>query len=94
YDLAVIQEPFVNIVNLTPNNSQWNIVYPTCHNTTNTSQIRSIILVNANLSKDHWKTIPIDEPNIMAIKVIGESGSLRIYNIYNDGTHSCTLEAL
>ncbi|KAF8836918.1 hypothetical protein BDN67DRAFT_863872, partial [Paxillus ammoniavirescens] len=82
YDLAVIQEPFINCVNLTTNNSRWNVIYPTCHNTTNATRTQLVILVNINLSKDHWKTIPVDEPNITAIEILRESGSLRIYNIY------------
>ncbi|KAF9226263.1 hypothetical protein BS17DRAFT_697981 [Gyrodon lividus] len=83
-DLAVIQEPFINCVNLTTNNPQWNIVYPTCHNTTNATRTCSVILINANLSKDHWKTISNEEPNITVIEILGESGSLRIYNMYNE----------
>ncbi|KIK76604.1 hypothetical protein PAXRUDRAFT_110044, partial [Paxillus rubicundulus Ve08.2h10] len=28
FDLAVIQEPVINLINLTTTNSWWNIIYP------------------------------------------------------------------
>ena len=32
YNIALLQEPVINTVNLTTTNSRWNIIYPTCHN--------------------------------------------------------------
>ncbi|KAF8120569.1 hypothetical protein EV363DRAFT_1138292, partial [Boletus edulis] len=55
---------------------------------------RSVLFVNKTLSKDHWRTIPIPSPDITAIEIRGNFGKIRIYNIYNDGTHSHTLDIL
>ena len=94
YDLALIQEPVINFVNLTTSNSQWNVVYPSTHNKEHAKRTRSVILVNKNLSKDSWHSIPIDSPDITAIELNGTFGCLHIYNIYNDITHNDTISLL
>jgi hypothetical protein len=94
YDIAAIQEPVINYVNLTTSNSHWNIIYPTTHHTANAKRTKSIILINKRISKDHWRMLPMESPDITAIELSGEFGNLRIYNIYNDGTHPQTLEYL
>jgi exonuclease III len=94
YNITAIQELVINYVNLTTSNPHWNIIYPTTHHTTNTKRTRSIMLVNKRISKDHWRTLPMESPDITAMELSGEFGKLRIYNVYNDGTHSQTLKYL
>ncbi|KAH7919725.1 hypothetical protein BV22DRAFT_995247, partial [Leucogyrophana mollusca] len=92
YDVAAIQEPHLNFVNLAPvPASHWTTVYPTCHNVNNADRTQSLILVSKRLSKNNWHIIPLDNPNVTAIEIKGGAGRTRIYNIYNACDHSRTL---
>jgi len=46
------------------------------------------------LATNHWESLPIDSSDVTAIRLTGEFGEVRIINIYNDCTHSRTLECL
>ena len=94
YDVALIQEPVINTVNLTIANPKWNVVYPTTHNRDRATRTRSVILVNKLISKDNWQIVPVDSPDVSAIEIQSDSGNTRIYNVYNDITHNETLTAL
>ncbi|KIK81535.1 hypothetical protein PAXRUDRAFT_95134, partial [Paxillus rubicundulus Ve08.2h10] len=94
FDLAFIQEPVINLVNLTTSNTQWNVIYPTCHNNNHAKCTRSLILINKQVLKEHWRTIPLNTPDVTTIEMNGDFGRIRIYNVYNDGTHGRTLEFL
>ncbi|KIK34521.1 hypothetical protein CY34DRAFT_32980, partial [Suillus luteus UH-Slu-Lm8-n1] len=85
YDLACIQEPALNPVNLANASnlrSYWDVIYPSDHNS-GTDRTQVIMLVNKRLSKNNWHIIPIKSPNVMAIELTGQFGKVRIYNIYN-----------
>ncbi|KAI9453361.1 hypothetical protein HD554DRAFT_2000919, partial [Boletus coccyginus] len=82
FDIAAIQELIINYVNLTVANPRWNTIYPTTHGSENTSCTRSVILVNKNLLKNSWRTIPIKSSDITAIEFKGKWGKVHIYNIY------------
>ncbi|KAG2073798.1 hypothetical protein BDR04DRAFT_1009815, partial [Suillus decipiens] len=93
YDVACIQEPYLNPVNLanTSNLKQyWDIIYLTDHHA-DASRSQTIILVNKQLSKNNWHIVPIKSPNIMAIKLTGQFGKIRLYNIYNPCESNVTL---
>ena len=94
YDIALIQEPVINVVNLTTSNPKWNVIYPSTHNKDRATRTRSVILINKAISKDSWRTIPIETPDVTAIELSGAFGRIRIYNVYNDNTHNDTLTAL
>ncbi|KIK75710.1 hypothetical protein PAXRUDRAFT_171952 [Paxillus rubicundulus Ve08.2h10] len=59
FDLAVIQEPVVNLVNLTTLNMQWRIIYPTCHNNNHAKCTQSLIPINKQVLKEYWRAIPL-----------------------------------
>ncbi|KAG1794546.1 uncharacterized protein HD556DRAFT_1236586, partial [Suillus plorans] len=93
YDLACIQEPFLNPVGLANASNlrqYWDVIYPTNHHS-NPERSQSILLVNKKLSKNNWHIVPLDSPNITAIELNGNFGKVRIYNIYNACDHSRTL---
>ena len=94
YDIALLQEPVINTVNLTTTNSRWNTIYPTCHNNDHTTRTRTTILVNKSLLKDNWRIIPMDTLDVTAIELKGNMGKIQIYNIYNDSSHDITLNTL
>jgi len=53
--------------------------------------MRSITLINANLLTDAWKQIHFQHPDITAIEIQGQFGTLRIINIYNNGDNNNAL---
>jgi hypothetical protein len=96
YDLACIQEPYLNPVGLANASNlrrYWDVIYPTNHHS-NPERSQSILLVNKNLSKNNWHIVPLDTPNITAIELNGDFGKVRIYNIYNACDHARTLRFL
>ncbi|KAG1889175.1 hypothetical protein F4604DRAFT_1515172, partial [Suillus subluteus] len=82
YDLAIIQEPYLNQVNLAPSSSRWDTIYPTLHGDNGAECTNSIILVNKRLSKNTWKIVPLKSSNAMAIKLQGNFGRILIFNVY------------
>ncbi|KAG2343434.1 hypothetical protein BDR05DRAFT_884283 [Suillus weaverae] len=96
YDLACIQEPYLNPINLTNTSTLgrfWDVLYPTNHHS-NPERSQTLILVNKHLSKNNWHIIPINSSNIMAIELTGQFGKVRIYNIYNPCKNDRTLHFL
>lgn len=94
YDIAIIQEPYLNPVNLALCSSRWDIIYPTTHGDTGAERTNSIILVNKKISKNTWKIIPFKNSNVTAIELRGNFGRISIFNVYNSWRHIRTLEAL
>jgi endonuclease/exonuclease/phosphatase family metal-dependent hydrolase len=96
FDMACIQEPFLNPVNLANASSlrrYWDVVYPTGHHT-NQNRTQVIMLINKKISKNKWHAIPIQSTNVMAIELSGDFGKVRFYNIYNPCDHDGTLHFL
>lgn len=96
YDLACIQEPYLNVVGLANASNLkrfWDVIYPTNHHS-NPECSQTILLVNKKLSKNNWHIIPLDSPNITAIEIHGDFRKVHIYNIYNACDHSRTIRFL
>lgn len=96
YDLACIQEPYLNPVNLANASNlrrHWDVIYPTRHHD-GAERTQSILLVNKKLSKNNWHIIPLDSLNVTAIELTGNFGKVRVYNIYNPCDHNCTIHFL
>ncbi|KAG1879043.1 hypothetical protein F4604DRAFT_1499575, partial [Suillus subluteus] len=93
YDLAYIQEPYLNMVNLANASTlsqYWDVIYPSNHNA-KTERSQTIMLVNKRISKNNWHIIPINSLNVMAIELTGLFSKVRIYNIYNPRESDHTL---
>lgn len=56
YDVCTIQEPYIDHKGKTRANQQWITVYPNTHHKC-PDKIRSVILINTNLSTDTWKQL-------------------------------------
>jgi len=96
YDLTCIQEPFLNAVNLANAsnlNRFWDVIYPTNHHS-QLERSQTLLLVNKRLSKNHWQTIPLHSPYVIAIEITGTFGKVRIYNIYNQCENENTVQFL
>ncbi|KAJ7123911.1 hypothetical protein C8R46DRAFT_928113, partial [Mycena filopes] len=87
YDIALIQEPHIDFRGVSRSNRAFISVYPPTH-TKNQRGTRSLILVNARIPTSSWSVIPIPSPDITAIEIVGDFGTVRFINIYNDCTHN------
>lgn len=90
YDICAIQEPYINFNGKTHANRQWTTIYLNTHKV-HPGATRAVILVNANIPTDNWKQIHIQHPDIMAIEMTGDFGTLHILNIYNDCKNNSSL---
>ncbi|KAJ7113046.1 hypothetical protein C8R44DRAFT_586842, partial [Mycena epipterygia] len=90
YDLALIQEPYLDHNNCSRTNLRFTAVYPTLH-TTESARSRSLILVNTALPSNSWSPIPLPSSDLTGVELRGPSGTIRIINVYNDCDHNDAL---
>src|SRR6201996_1194005 len=93
YDIAAIQEPHLDFQGLTRASSRWRVHYPDRY-AFNRKDTRSLLFINARLSTNAWTPIAIDSHDISAICLSTEDRDFHIYNIYNDGNHSNSINTL
>jgi hypothetical protein len=94
WDIIALQEPWIDSVGNSRGTQYWRVIYPTNFYTEGRSRIRSILLVNTNISTDSYSIIPIQHSDITAICFRGEHGCLSVFNIYNEITNNDTLHLL
>ncbi|KAJ7123397.1 hypothetical protein C8R44DRAFT_620697, partial [Mycena epipterygia] len=90
YDIALIQEPYFDQGGKSRANRHWVSIVPPSH-TPHQRLTRSLILINTRLPSVTWTAIPLPSPDITAMQIFGDFGTIRIINIYNDGAHNDTL---
>jgi endonuclease/exonuclease/phosphatase family metal-dependent hydrolase len=88
YHLILIQEPYTTTFNAIRMPAHFRPVFP-AHRLTSQDQIRSVIWVNRKIDTNSWAVLDItDTSDITGIRLKGPYGSLSIFNISNDCTHS------
>ncbi|KAJ6457680.1 hypothetical protein C8R45DRAFT_844111, partial [Mycena sanguinolenta] len=90
YHIAALQEPYIGPGNKTRANVHWRSVYPTQHGDEG-KKTRAVTLVNTSIPTEAWSQLHVPSPDIVAIELRGEFGTLRIVNIYNNGDNNDTL---
>jgi ribonuclease HI len=94
FDIAAIQEPHINFLGNAQATSKWITVYPSTHKA-QPRLTRSLIFINrSSISSNAWTQLDVSCPDIVAIQIVTAQGTIRIYNIYNDGEHDEVLLAL
>lgn len=93
WDIVALQEPYIDFNGVTRATHPWRVVYPSRHYRF-PKETRSVMLINKNLATNHWESLPLDTSDITAIRMSGDFGKIRIFNVYNDCTHSRTLTCL
>ncbi|PSR73747.1 hypothetical protein PHLCEN_2v10417 [Hermanssonia centrifuga] len=95
YELALIQEPYIDWLGLTRANPKWSVIYPTGHrDKASKDKTRSVILVNKRISTNNWDEVECDSTDVTVIRLRTPSGPLYIFNIYDDQTHDRTIGKL
>jgi len=93
FDICALQEPYIDFKAMTRAGPSWIPTYPKNHQK-NPKKTRSIMLINRRISTDAWTPIPIDSPDVTAIQLQGDFGTIRVINIYNDCKHNDSLTAV
>jgi ribonuclease HI len=94
FDICLIQEPYLDHLNNTRSSPDWTAVYPPTHYLDNSPRTRSIILISPLIGSDICTVIPIKSPDITAIQIETQRGSVRIFNIYNDQNNNSATDCL
>ena len=69
WDILLLQEPYLDKVELTRASTHWNVIYPPTKTADNHNTIRSVILLNTNipLGSATCESIPIPSSDITAL---------------------------
>ncbi|KIJ96040.1 hypothetical protein K443DRAFT_45635, partial [Laccaria amethystina LaAM-08-1] len=95
YDMVCIQEPHFDFRGITRAMGVWTVIYPSAHAEEREGKVtRSLILIHCRISSDIWRQIEVKSKDVTAIQLEGPNGQLNIYNVYNDCTHSRTIQTL
>jgi hypothetical protein len=88
YDVAIMQEPHIDFLGNARATSHWSVVYPTGHLDRH-QKTRALIMINrTSISSNAWTQLNIDSPDVVGVQIVGEQGTLRVINVYNDCTHT------
>ncbi|KIM79464.1 hypothetical protein PILCRDRAFT_74311, partial [Piloderma croceum F 1598] len=93
WDLIMIQEPYIAFNDVTRATPPWRVVYPRTHKK-DPKATHAVILVSKALSTDQWEELPVNSPDIAAIRISGTFGRLRLFNVYNHCDHSRAIQEL
>ncbi|PBK95097.1 hypothetical protein ARMGADRAFT_903360, partial [Armillaria gallica] len=94
YDILCKQEPYIDSFGNAKSNSRWEIVYSSLRQSEKGGPVCAISLVNKAISTNAWEQLYFPSNDVVVIQVHGSWGRLTIFNIYNDGMHSQTLDTL
>ena len=82
YDIAAIQELYLNHNHNTCTNLHWYTVYPKEHYTV-PYKTRSIMLVNMHMATDSWAQVNFSMSGMTVIQIQMVAGNVLIINTYN-----------
>jgi hypothetical protein len=94
WDVLALQKPWFDTYGNSRGTQFWCIVYPANFYDEGRPRIRSIFLINTNLSTDCYTILPIIHSDITAARFKGVNGFLSLFNIYNKITNNDTLTCL
>src|SRR5882724_4584075 len=87
YDMATIQEPYLNFNHNTQATNNWFTVYPK-ENYDKPNKTRSIILINKRILTNSWTHIDFASSDMMAFQKQTPAGYILCINMYNDAQNS------
>ncbi|KAE9394281.1 hypothetical protein BT96DRAFT_750018, partial [Gymnopus androsaceus JB14] len=81
--IIAFQEPWIDFQGMTRALYQYTTVYLTNHfRDFKEKRVQSILMVNAWIPTGSWTQIPIDSPDVTVIQIVGDFGTIRLFNIY------------
>ena len=94
YSVVAIQEPHIDFLGNSRATSHWHAIYLPKHRDDPKSTCSLLLISKRLITTNAWTQIPIDSPDITAVKLDSDIGAIHLYNIYNDGVHSANLARL
>lgn len=94
YDIALIQEPYLNHNDRSLTNLQFTSVLPSAPPQHTPTQSQSLILVNTALPSDSWLPILLLSSDLMGVELRRPYRIIQIINVYNDGDNNNALDIL
>ena len=93
WDILLLQEPwFGNTV--TRATHSWRVLYPDIYFEDKTTNLRSIILINSNLSTDCYEQIQFQNTDVTGVRVTTDAGPITVLNVYNDCNHNAAIDTV
>ena len=91
WDILLLQEPwFGNTV--TRATHSWRVLYPDIYYENKTANLRSIILVNTNISTDCYEQIQLRSTDVTGMRIVTDAGPVTVLNVYNDCNHNAAVD--
>ncbi|KAJ3979256.1 hypothetical protein F5890DRAFT_1449340, partial [Lentinula detonsa] len=82
-DIIAIQEPYIDFLGRTRALRHLHVIYPKRHRDQwKERTTRSLLMVNKRLLTESWTALSIDHPDVTAIQVTGNYGTIRVFNVY------------
>ncbi|EPS97080.1 hypothetical protein FOMPIDRAFT_13454, partial [Fomitopsis schrenkii] len=82
FDLVFLQEPHIDFLNNTRASQQWRVIYPPKHKDS-PARTRSVTLIHTRIATNSWAAIPVNNPDITAVSLAYDTGTIHIFNVYN-----------
>ena len=92
-DVVALQEPAINHNNLSIVAKEWIAVYPSMHSFKPEST-RTLILICMQISTEVWNQLEFPSEDVTVVQLCDSWGKLTIFNVYNEGTSSSTINLL
>ncbi|TDL17401.1 hypothetical protein BD410DRAFT_699876, partial [Rickenella mellea] len=80
-DICCIQEPYIDFLGNSRAPANWRTVYPPTR-FTREIRTRSVILLSPQLATSNWIDLHINSPDITAIQLWGDFGTVTLVNLY------------
>jgi len=84
YDIAAIQEPYLNHTHNSRASPNWYSLYPKEHYT-KPEDTRSLLLINRRIQTNNWTQIDFASSDVTAVQMQTPLGQVLLINMYNDG---------
>ena len=93
YDILVLQEPYIDFLGNTHANQRWYPLLPSMYHN-NPKKTRTVTFINKGILSSTWQQIRVESQDVVAVSIDTAASLTTIFNIYNDGNHSNSLQAL
>ena len=94
WDIIAIQEPWIDSLGKSRASQYWRVVYPANYYEEEKTRVRSVLLINTNISTDCYCTLPILHSDITGVRFKGPNGNFSVINVYNEITNNDTIDFL
>ena len=94
WDVIALQEPWIDSFGNSCSSQYWRVIYPANFYNEDQSWVRSILLINTNISTDCYTILLIKHSDVTAMHFKGDNGFLSVFNVYNEITNNDTPKAL